>query len=284
MVAKSTSTEGHSMVEEKKEKKPICFVIMPISDHPDYDSGHFNRVYNHIFKPAIEQAGYHPFRADDETKSNNIVSDIIKRIIESDIVICDISTRNANVMYELGIRHAYDKPVVLVKDKITDNIFDIQGIRYVEYDSRLRIDNVCLDVEKIKKSILSHKNDSLESYSVMKLAMISSSAKLPERDGITGETRIILNTLKSLDDKIKNITINNQVELYEENEFVKKVNIDNEAFSVGDTVYDNERDELGTILKINIKRREMLIRRTDSRLVRYSFKQLVDSRITTVPF
>ena len=90
------------------------------------------------------------------------------------MVICDISTRNANVMYELGIRHAYDKPVVLVKDKITDNIFDIQGIRYIEYDSRLRIDNVCLDVEKIKKSILSHKNDSLESYSVMKLAMISS--------------------------------------------------------------------------------------------------------------
>ena len=200
------------------------------------------------------------------------------------MVICDISTRNANVMYELGIRHAYDKPVVLVKDKITDNIFDIQGIRYIEYDSRLRIDNVCLDVEKIKKSILSHKNDSLESYSVMKLAMISSSAKLPERDGITGETRIILNTLKSLDDKIKNITINNQVELYEENEFVKKVNIDNEAFSVGDTIYDNERGELGTILKINIKRREMLIRRTDSRLVRYSFKQLVDSGITTVPF
>lgn len=88
-----------------------CFVIMPISDSEDYTSGHFGRVYEHIIKPACELAGFKPIRADDIMTTNYIALDIIKNIIESEMAICDLSSRNPNVLYELGIRQAFNLPV-----------------------------------------------------------------------------------------------------------------------------------------------------------------------------
>ena len=81
------------MSEDKKE----CFVIMPISDAEGYDKGHFTRVYEHLVKPAVIEAGFEPMRADDTSKANFIVVDILKQILESDMAICDLSSRNPNV-------------------------------------------------------------------------------------------------------------------------------------------------------------------------------------------
>ena len=71
------------MSEDKKE----CFVIMPISDAEGYDKGHFTRVYEHLVKPAVIEAGFEPMRADDTSKANFIVVDILKQILESDMAI-----------------------------------------------------------------------------------------------------------------------------------------------------------------------------------------------------
>lgn len=95
------------------QKKQVCFVLMPISGVLGYEVGHFGRVYEHLLKPAIIAAGYTPVRADDAVKTDYIVVGIIQKIVESDMVVCDISARNPNVMYELGIRHAFNKPIVL---------------------------------------------------------------------------------------------------------------------------------------------------------------------------
>lgn len=91
------------------EEKKTCFVIMPISDVDGYDSGHFTRVYEHLIKPACEQAGFKPERADETPRTDVIMAGILKKIIACDIAICDLSSRNANVFYELGLRHAFNK-------------------------------------------------------------------------------------------------------------------------------------------------------------------------------
>ena len=75
-----------AMSEDKKK----CFVIMPISDAEGYDKGHFTRVYEHLVKPAVIEAGFEPMRADDTSKANFIVVDILKQILESDMAICDL--------------------------------------------------------------------------------------------------------------------------------------------------------------------------------------------------
>ena len=50
------------MEEKEDNKKELCFVIMQISDQGDYPKGHFDKVYEQIFQPAIEAAGYKPYK------------------------------------------------------------------------------------------------------------------------------------------------------------------------------------------------------------------------------
>ena len=80
------------------------------------DHGRSNRVYEHLLKPRCSKAGFTPIRADEVAKTNYIIIDILRKIIESDLVLCRHSASNPNVLYELGIRQAFNKPVTLVKD------------------------------------------------------------------------------------------------------------------------------------------------------------------------
>lgn len=112
-----------------------CFVIMPIADQDGYEPDHFKLVYEDIIKIACNDAGFKPIRADDVKQTNLIHKDILQKILETPIAICDLSSNNPNVLFELGIRQAFDKPVVLIKDKITKSIFDLSPLRYTEYVS-----------------------------------------------------------------------------------------------------------------------------------------------------
>ncbi|APH22477.1 hypothetical protein CF088_13145 [Clostridium botulinum] len=134
-------------IEENNSRE--CFVIMPIGDKEGYSKGHFKRVYEDIFKPAIEKAEFKPYRADDSNASHLIQIDIIKRVIEAPMAICDLSTRNPNVLFELGIRQAFDKPVVLVQEVGTERIFDINSINTHEYRKERVYNEVLEDQEKI---------------------------------------------------------------------------------------------------------------------------------------
>lgn len=145
---------AEEITEQKTEPLKKCFVVMPIADPiTDYDPGHFKRVYDYIIRPACAEAGFEPVRADEIKSSNVIILDIIKKILDYDMVVCDLSNRNPNVLYELALRQAFDKPVTLIKDDITTEPFDIQGIRYTVYDKELRIDLVEKVIKELAASI-----------------------------------------------------------------------------------------------------------------------------------
>lgn len=185
--------------QENEAGKRVCFVIMPIADIAGYEPGHFGRVYEHLIKPAVIAAGFEPVRADDTNKTDYIVIGIIKRLVESPMVLCDYSARNPNVMYELGVRHAFNLPVVLIKDRKTDKVFDIQGLRYADYDESLRVDSVQKDISKIKKSIeetLSANDEDLNS--IVKLAGLTA-AKVPVQKQVSSDTQLIMSAIASLE-------------------------------------------------------------------------------------
>lgn len=94
------SEKSKEAIKDEKPQK-TCFVIMPISDVDGYEKGHFGRVYEYLIKPACEAAGYKVDRADDTSKTNMIIVDILQKAVKYDMAICDISSRNANVFYEL---------------------------------------------------------------------------------------------------------------------------------------------------------------------------------------
>jgi len=176
---------------------------MPISDVEPYESGHFKRVYEYIIKPAIIRAEFTPVRADDILHTNFIAIDIIKRIITSEMAICDLSSRNPNVLYELGIRQAFDLPVTFIKDTITTRVFDIQGFRDIEYDENLRIDNVEQIIDNLAETIKNTYNGkgTSEVNSLVSLLGIHS-AKISNQHEISTDTQLILNTLDNLASRI----------------------------------------------------------------------------------
>ena len=108
---------------------------MPISDVDPYPIGHFKRVYDFIIKPAVLNAGFQPIRADDVLNTNYIAIDVIKKIINCDMSLCDLSSRNPNVFYELSLRHACKLPTVQIiraADKIP---FDLDQFRTIKIDT-----------------------------------------------------------------------------------------------------------------------------------------------------
>ena len=92
-------------------------------------------MYNEIFQPVLEELKYQITRSDKIPSPGLITKIMIRHLIESDIVIADISGYNPNVMYELGIRHTKEKPVILVTSDIDKEFpFDIRDIRILEID------------------------------------------------------------------------------------------------------------------------------------------------------
>ncbi|MGY2799850.1 hypothetical protein ACVWV0_004026 [Ewingella americana] len=195
-------------VEQEVAKLKKCFVIMPIADIAGYDAGHFNRVYLHIIKPACEQAGFTPIRADDINSSNMIVVDILKKIIDSDLAICDLSGRNPNVLYELGLRQAFNKKTVLIKDNKTENIFDVQGFRYAQYDSSLRIDNVKNEITKFSAALKDTFEATGDINSIVQLLQIEP-AKIDSKTELTPSDTVLFRAISELNDKVDNMFSSN---------------------------------------------------------------------------
>jgi tetratricopeptide (TPR) repeat protein len=94
----------------------------------------FNAIYSQIIKPALETAGFEAFRADEETTSGDILTDMFQELLLADLCIADLSIDNANVFYELGIRHALRKRgIVHIQAGRGYMPFDIFNVRTIPY-------------------------------------------------------------------------------------------------------------------------------------------------------
>lgn len=134
------SGQGESKPEAAEPSAPQarrCGIIMPISAIDSYTEAHWRDV-KAILTDAIMEAGF----AAELVSAAEDVGIIQKRIIENlytnPIVVCDVSGRNPNVMFELGMRLAFDKPTVIVKDDATSYSFDTGLIEHVGYRRDLR--------------------------------------------------------------------------------------------------------------------------------------------------
>ncbi|MCE5350935.1 hypothetical protein JEM52_13270 [Citrobacter koseri] len=182
-------------------KPKTCFVIMPIADHPDYETGHFDRVYEYLIKPACIKAGYEPRRADDNKASNMIMFDILKKIMECDMAICDLSSKNANVFYELGLRQAFNKKTILITDGRENAPFDIAAFRYVRYSASLRIDTVINDTSAIIEMLEETENAPEDDVnSIVKLLKIQPAHV--EKLQLSQQESVFFEMFKSVDNKL----------------------------------------------------------------------------------
>lgn len=134
-----TDTKASAGPEKKKlrpEIRPHAFVVMPFGEKKGGDGTkyNFNAIYQCLIKPALEAAGFEPFRADEATTSGDILTDMFQELLLADLVLADLSIDNANAFYELGIRHAFRKRgVVHIQAGRAYMPFDVFNVRTLPY-------------------------------------------------------------------------------------------------------------------------------------------------------
>lgn len=133
-----------------EKKVRICGIIMPISNCDGLDHSHWSDVLSIIRAAAID-AGFEARLVSDTFESNLIHKEILSNVYNDEIIVCDVSGRNPNVFFELGIRMATQKPTVIIKDDRTVYPFDTSPNRYIEYPRDLRHPGM----EKFKKELAS---------------------------------------------------------------------------------------------------------------------------------
>ncbi|NOX66076.1 MAG: hypothetical protein GXO85_09865 [Chlorobi bacterium] len=122
-----------------------AFILMPFSES-------LSEVYDFLIKGALTDAGYQVKRADDIKSQSNILEDIVKGIMESDLIVADLTESNPNVYYELGIAHSFQKKVVLITQEIDELPFDLRSYRVIPYSTHFsRMNTAKKELEVIAK-------------------------------------------------------------------------------------------------------------------------------------
>ena len=110
-----------------REFLETCFVMMPFGEW-------FDRYYQEIYVPAIRDAGFEPVRADELFTTGSVVEQIWEEIVKAKLLLADLSGKNPNVFYELGLAHAGVKPVIFTASRVEDVPFDLRHLRVIIYE------------------------------------------------------------------------------------------------------------------------------------------------------
>src|SRR5438105_13493265 len=89
--------------------QPLCFILMPFGRKPSPAGAmiDFDRIYAELIAPAVQNADLEPLRADEETAGGIIHKPMFERLILCPYAVADLTLANANVFYDLGVRHAF---------------------------------------------------------------------------------------------------------------------------------------------------------------------------------
>ncbi len=116
---------------------PDCFVIMGFEEKQDPGTGrrlNLDSSYEFIIKPAVEAAGYNCIRADEILHSGIIDRPMYWNLLQAELVVADISTANANAIYELGVRHALrPRSTIVIKEEEGKRYFDLSHLATMSY-------------------------------------------------------------------------------------------------------------------------------------------------------
>jgi len=137
-------------------QEPLCFVLMPFGKKPAVAGGmvDFDAVYQDLIAPAVVEAGLEPIRADEEMTGGVIHKPMFERLILCEYAVADLTTANANVFYELGVRHAVRpwSTVLLFAEGGGQLPFDVAPLRALPY--RLGSDGTPVDTAKAKSALM----------------------------------------------------------------------------------------------------------------------------------
>ena len=137
------------------DNEKTCFFIAPIGEAGTQTREDSDRVLRRIVRTAVNPLGFTAIRADDISAPGIITSQVLEMVVESPLVIADLTGHNPNVFYELAIRHAIRKPFVQLIRKNEAIPFDVATARTVRYDfdvdsAQDAIDDITRQIESLE--------------------------------------------------------------------------------------------------------------------------------------
>jgi len=174
----------------------ICFVISPIGEQGSDTLMRSDQVLRHIIAPAAEDHRLTAVRSDSISTPGIITSQIIRHILNDKMVVADLTDHNANVFYELALRHAFRKPLVQLITRDQRIPFDVQGTRVVKY--ALDLESAAQARREVSKQIRAALSPDVEVESPVTIA-----AQIDELTRTTlPENQVFM---KTLSDQVDNI-------------------------------------------------------------------------------
>ena len=125
---------GIYSIKLRSEDMKKCFVVSPIGDEGSEIRKRADQMFKYIIAPVCEETGFEPIRVDKLNQPDSITQTIIDYLLQSELVIADITGHNPNAFYEMGYRASTGKPIIHLKCKNEGIPFDIAGIRAFDYD------------------------------------------------------------------------------------------------------------------------------------------------------
>lgn len=213
---KEGSIEEKSTIEHvEKDTRPVCGLIMPIADTEGYPKGHWKEV-KRILVSVAEECGFRTRLVSESEDVRIIQTTIVQNVFDDDIIICDVSSKNPNVMFELGLRLAFDKAAVIVKDNVTGYSFDTSPVEHINYPQDLRY----YDIEKFKtelkaKLLATHKESLKDNHSMY----LQSFGKFVVKELQTKEisnSEYVIESLREIKDELRNLRLKGETKVVDD--------------------------------------------------------------------
>lgn len=135
-----------------EKPKKTCFVIAPIGKDDSPIRKRSDQVLKYVIAPVVESLGYTATRADQLPDPGVITSQILQRLIDDTLVVADLAGHNPNVFYEVGVRHAFRRPIVQLSQKGESIPFDVAGLRTIQLD-HTDLDSVEAAKQELEKHV-----------------------------------------------------------------------------------------------------------------------------------
>lgn len=170
--------------------KPFVFVLMPLDEK-------FNDIYKFGIKEAAKEEGAYAERVDEQIFLEGILDRIFNQINKADIIVADMTGRNANVFYEVGYAHALGKIVLLLTQNVDDIPFDLKNKPHIVYAGK--IETLKSELKKKIGWAISESDRKRKQNLLEKLLVSLPEVEIPEEKSSNNVPLIMINE-KNLDD------------------------------------------------------------------------------------
>jgi hypothetical protein len=109
-----------------------AFVVMQVGNDNSPERKRANEVYSFIIRPALEQFDVEPYRADLDPSPGAVTPTLLRELLEARLIVADLTGRNPNVFYELGISHSFARPLICIADSASHLPFDAKDERVIQ--------------------------------------------------------------------------------------------------------------------------------------------------------